>query len=310
MSLKKNLIWILRVKDKIINDFRSLGYKIGEPKILYAPDYGVPQIRKRVVFVGLLGSTEEFDYPRPICKPENYVTCEQAIGDLPSLIDAKTSISFSFLYSIFLPKGIYLMAITNFIPTIWSENLFSELDKQYIAVANCNREYEGDIREQGNTVKICGLGTITVSSYTKNANMKTPETLSDTACDLVINQAKYFNFQIDDIDRAQATPRLMDAAMKNAASALASSVLPTPVGPMKRKEPIGRRGSRMPARERRIASATLETASSCPITRRCRISSRRSSLSRSPSRSFERGIPVQADTVFAISSSVTARMFA
>ena len=75
------------VKDKIINDFRSLGYKIGEPKILYAPDYGVPQIRKRVVFVGLLGSTEEFDYPRPICKPENYVTCEQAIGDLPSLID-------------------------------------------------------------------------------------------------------------------------------------------------------------------------------------------------------------------------------
>jgi DNA (cytosine-5)-methyltransferase 1 len=75
------------VKDKIINDFRSLGYKIGEPKILYAPDYGVPQIRKRVVFVGLLDSMEEFDYPKPVCKPENYVTCEQAIGDLPSLID-------------------------------------------------------------------------------------------------------------------------------------------------------------------------------------------------------------------------------
>lgn len=75
------------VKEKIINDFTNLGYKMGEPKILYAPDYGVPQIRKRVVFVGLLDSTHEFKYPTPICKPEDYVTCEQAIGDLPSLID-------------------------------------------------------------------------------------------------------------------------------------------------------------------------------------------------------------------------------
>lgn len=75
------------VKDKIIDDFTKLGYKMGEPKILYAPDYGIPQIRKRVVFVGLLDSDEEFEYPKPICKPEEYVTCEEAIGDLPALID-------------------------------------------------------------------------------------------------------------------------------------------------------------------------------------------------------------------------------
>lgn len=75
------------VKDKIIGDFTKLGYKMGEPKILYAPDYGVPQIRKRVVFVGLLDSKSEFIYPKPICTPDNYVTCEQAIGDLPPLID-------------------------------------------------------------------------------------------------------------------------------------------------------------------------------------------------------------------------------
>lgn len=75
------------VKDKIIEDFTGLGYKMSEPQILYAPDYGVPQIRKRVVFVGLLGSETFFEYPKPICKPENYVTCEQAIGDLPALVD-------------------------------------------------------------------------------------------------------------------------------------------------------------------------------------------------------------------------------
>ena len=114
------------------------------------------------------------------------------------------------------------MAITNFISTVWSENLYRALDKQYVAVANCNRDFEGDIKEQGNTVKICGLGAVKVSSYTRNTNMNAPETLSDTACDLVIDQAKYFNFQIDDVDRVQASPRLMELAMKNAASALAN----------------------------------------------------------------------------------------
>lgn len=114
------------------------------------------------------------------------------------------------------------MAITNFISTVWSENLYRALDKQYIAVSNCNREFEGDIREQGNTVKICGLDEVTVSEYTKNTNMKEPQALSDNARELVIDQAKCFNFQIDDVDRVQSTPRLMELAMKNAANALAN----------------------------------------------------------------------------------------
>ena len=75
------------VKDKIIKDFTELGYKMGEPKILYAPDYGIPQIRRRVVFVGLLNSEDFYNYPKPTTSPENYVTCEDAIGDLPPLID-------------------------------------------------------------------------------------------------------------------------------------------------------------------------------------------------------------------------------
>ena len=114
------------------------------------------------------------------------------------------------------------MAIQNFISTVWSENLYQALDKQYIAVANCSREFEGDIKEKGNVVKICGLGDITVSDYTKDTNMTSPQALSDTVRELVIDQAKYFNFQIDDIDRTQSNPALMSLAMKNAASALAN----------------------------------------------------------------------------------------
>ena len=60
-------------------------------KILYAPDYGVPQIRKRAFFVGILDSDVQFEYPNPTVKAENYVTCEQAIGDLPSLINENNS---------------------------------------------------------------------------------------------------------------------------------------------------------------------------------------------------------------------------
>lgn len=113
------------------------------------------------------------------------------------------------------------MSISNFIPTIWSESLKTALDQQYVGVANCNREYEGEITEKGSVVKICGVGTIDIGSYIKDANMNLPQDLTDTVVDLTINEARYFNFQIDDIDRAQCSPKLMDAAMKVAAAGLA-----------------------------------------------------------------------------------------
>lgn len=69
---------------RIIEDFSEIGYKMTS-KILYAPDYGIPQIRKRVFFVGILNGTKTFEFPKPICDSKNYVTCEDAIGDLPAL---------------------------------------------------------------------------------------------------------------------------------------------------------------------------------------------------------------------------------
>ena len=112
------------------------------------------------------------------------------------------------------------MAITNFISTVWSENLYKQLDAKYIGVANCTREWEGEIKRKGDRVKICGVGPISVFDYTKNTNMSAPATLSDTSRELIISEAKAFNFQIDDIDRAQTTPRIMDEALRNAANAL------------------------------------------------------------------------------------------
>lgn len=113
------------------------------------------------------------------------------------------------------------MAITNFIPTVWSENLYNALEKKYIGVANCNRDYEGEIKNIGSVVKICGVGKVIVDDYNKNTDIYSPQTLSDTVTELSINRAKFFNFQIDDIDKVQCSPKLMDAAMRAAAASIA-----------------------------------------------------------------------------------------
>ncbi len=113
------------------------------------------------------------------------------------------------------------MSIQAFIPTVWSETLQKALNEKYVGVANCSREYEGEIRKKGSRVRILNVGNINVSTYTPNTNMSNPQSLDGTSTELVINCAKYFNFQLDDVDRAQTVPGLMEAAMKNAAAALA-----------------------------------------------------------------------------------------
>lgn len=75
------------VRDEIIKRFSEMGYSVNN-SILCSADYGVPQIRKRLVFVGILGDESRYEFPKPILSPENYITCEQAIGDLPSLVDS------------------------------------------------------------------------------------------------------------------------------------------------------------------------------------------------------------------------------
>lgn len=79
-----------KVKEQIINTFEDIGYRVTvTPKPLLAADYGVPQMRKRMFFVGIREDIVEereqkFEFPKPTHNIKNYVTCEEAIGDLPS----------------------------------------------------------------------------------------------------------------------------------------------------------------------------------------------------------------------------------
>lgn len=76
------------VKQQIINTFEDMGYAVSvTDKPLLAADYGVPQIRKRMFFVGFrkdLGY-EYFEFPKPKLTSENYIGTAAAISDLPSL---------------------------------------------------------------------------------------------------------------------------------------------------------------------------------------------------------------------------------
>jgi len=69
---------------RVVEDFAKIGYHM-VPQLLYAPDYGIPQMRKRVFFVGLRDGKDEFVFPEPTVSKEHYLTCGEAIGDLPSL---------------------------------------------------------------------------------------------------------------------------------------------------------------------------------------------------------------------------------
>lgn len=127
------------------------------------------------------------------------------------------------------------MTIANFLVTKWSTILLVNLNKQHVHASVMNRDYEGDVKF-GNTVKISSIGRITINDYTRNAGMggtaasptvagiNRPEILQGSSLFLTIDQLKYFNFGIDDVDKAQMNVQLMAAAMKEAAYGIANTI--------------------------------------------------------------------------------------
>jgi len=116
------------------------------------------------------------------------------------------------------------MTLSNFIPNVWSARLLENLNNAHVFAGLCNRDYEGDITGIGDTVKINSIGHVTIGTYTKNTNMSAVETMTDAQTTLTIDVARYFNFQIDDVDSAQTKPKVMDAAMRDAAWGLAEAI--------------------------------------------------------------------------------------
>lgn len=111
------------------------------------------------------------------------------------------------------------MAYANFKPVIWSKYIEHELKKFTVFKEDCDYKFEGEVGK-GKTVKILGVGKPTIGNYT-GTKINDPEAVPDSSVTLEINQAKYFNFMVDDVDKAQAQEGLMNALMEEATRALA-----------------------------------------------------------------------------------------
>ena len=118
------------------------------------------------------------------------------------------------------------MAITRFRPEIWSANLLVSLRKAlvYAGPGIVNRDYEGEIRDAGDTVRITSISDPTIGTYNANTTVITPEELSDAQRTLVVDQAKYWAFFVDDVDARQAKGNVIPEAMSRAAYKLADQV--------------------------------------------------------------------------------------
>ncbi|MBO5287303.1 MAG: hypothetical protein J6B34_04185 [Clostridia bacterium] len=119
------------------------------------------------------------------------------------------------------------MAYSNFIPSVWAETINRELERACVFVEDCNRQYEGLVANKGDSVHILGVGKPTIKSMERvnaSGEIDSAEEIEDTSVILNINQIRYFNYKVGDIDKAQAVGGLMDALSAETSEGLANEM--------------------------------------------------------------------------------------
>ena len=117
------------------------------------------------------------------------------------------------------------MSYNNFVPKIWAKQINRELERAMVFAEDCNRQYEGDVKQMGDTVKVLGVGKPTITKQVGGSIvLQDPEAVEDTSVDMVINRVAYFNYLVDDIDRRQAVGGLMDALSAESSEGTANAM--------------------------------------------------------------------------------------
>lgn len=117
------------------------------------------------------------------------------------------------------------MGYTNFIPRVWAAGIERELERMHIFAKDCNREYEGDVKQQGDSVRILGVGKPTITrTNNRKITLSDAEEVETTAVTIPIKQIAYFNYGIDDIDKRQKVGNVMEALQKETTEGLANEM--------------------------------------------------------------------------------------
>ena len=109
--------------------------------------------------------------------------------------------------------------VTNFQQTIWSKSILRSLDKITSLRNHCNFQYEKDSKN-AKEVKILSVNRPTIRTYVPGTAL-VRESAADSSQLLQLNQYRYFNFEVEDIVKAQSVPGLMEALTDEAGKGLA-----------------------------------------------------------------------------------------
>ena len=99
--------------------------------------------------------------------------------------------------------------VGKFIPEIWSGKLQVKFYDTTVLSEITNNDFEGEIRDQGDKVKIRTVPSITINDYEKGETLAN-QVPTTTLVELLIDKGKYFQVVVDDVDEVQADLRLMD----------------------------------------------------------------------------------------------------
>lgn len=108
------------------------------------------------------------------------------------------------------------MAADKFIPQIWSAKILDALDKTLVYAQLFNRDYEGEITDAGDTVHIAQVGDVAIKNFQCDTDLEAPDDVTTTDTVLKIDQAKYFNIAVCDVNEVQSKINLLDTATKRA----------------------------------------------------------------------------------------------
>jgi len=117
------------------------------------------------------------------------------------------------------------MAFESWKPEVIAADVQHQLEKSlvYGQPGVTNRNYEGDV-QFAKSVRIVGVGSVTVKDYTQGNDMADPETVLDTSLEMTIDYDKYFNFKVSNKDQAQTKIDIMAENNKEAAYAIRDAI--------------------------------------------------------------------------------------